>query len=1063
MAIRRRLGWWGRALVVGLLFSGACADEPNVVTPFGEETETSGPPTDLTTGASADDTGGDSTGDDDADGTGDGTGGQGGQGDPCESSEDCMHLCWDPDGDGNGECVEPCGPDCPEGTACADVDIDGMTAEVCVPVPQTFCEPCRTSTDCGGPNDLCVALGGGQFCTTACGDDPRGCPPGFSCGLIGAVGDGQVLMQCIPDNGICCIDGDGDIYGEGSGCYDVDCDDTNAAVHTQADEVCDGFDNDCNGSVDDDVNDCAAADCSLGALGYFETPAESCVDGQCVGEDAFLCDLYTCSDGDEAGDSCATSCDGEDETKCVPTAHCDADVCLPDEPDGGACDEDSDCESAHCQNGFCCDSGDCCSVAEDCPTFGTQNPICTGIDMCQGTVGETVCNGNFICSNTGVSEDDSACDPATQANDCGPYPAVFCTGDVDQVPPTCATDCDSDADCDAAAHCNATTSACEPDVPDGQVCEADSWCTSDHCQNGFCCQSGDCCVTGADCPASYSTDPVCTSQATCQGERDIAVCNANSCATATGVADDSACTSGVVASTCGPYPSVTCMGGSVQNPPECADGCTADIECDTSAYCSAGGVCVPDEPNGGTCVADNQCTSGHCQNGHCCASGDCCATNGDCDAYDEPSECTSESTCQGQRVDGVCSASNECTANTVQDDSGCATIVADDCGPYPSVVCGAGQNQSTPTCPGSCTGDADCDASAHCSAGVCVPDAGQGGFCTTTSECGGGLSCVDNVCCSSACTSTCMACDVPGSVGTCTLIPNGSDPDNECGAISCNDYFNGWAGDNCYDKADVSAASASCNGAGACQSAASRCPSQGQGSVVETCNATCQNPAAGTCTGQTDPVCNNVNPGTNTCGQGVCQNTMNQCQNGAPLTCQPNNAAMGAETCNNLDDNCDGTIDNSSAFSDDFEPNGSCNAYASLGSVGSNATVTYSTQTIYGFGDNDYYRFSINETDSSCQCCDTFCLDEDYRAWIDLTVPPGAGSYVICTATSCGNVNDNCFEVLAGQTGGWIWTFDGGCPGGDSYTMYVRIYGDNSPAYECSPYTLSYHMAPGCY
>jgi hypothetical protein len=97
--------WLGRAFVAAVLWTGGCQDDPTVVTPFGEETETSGPPPALTTGASVDDTGDgtETEGDDDADGTGDGTGGAGGQGDACESHEDCMHLCWDPDGDGNGQ------------------------------------------------------------------------------------------------------------------------------------------------------------------------------------------------------------------------------------------------------------------------------------------------------------------------------------------------------------------------------------------------------------------------------------------------------------------------------------------------------------------------------------------------------------------------------------------------------------------------------------------------------------------------------------------------------------------------------------------------------------------------------------------------------------------------------------------------------------------------------------------------------------------------------------------------------------------------------------------------
>jgi hypothetical protein len=260
----------------------------------------------------------------------------------------------------------------------------------------------------------------------------------------------------------------------------------------------------------------------------------------------------------------------------------------------------------------------------------------------------------------------------------------------------------------------------------------------------------------------------------------------------------------------------------------------------------------------------------------------------------------------------------------------------------------------------------------------------------------------------------------------------------------------------------VGAAAAGCNGSGACQTAASLCPAQPVGAVVETCHATCEQPNLATCTGQVDPICSAVNPGTNTCGVGICENTMNQCQNGAPLECLPDWADAGPETCNDFDDNCDGSVDNG-AFSDGYEPNGSCAAVRTLSQVGSNATVTYDTQTIYGSGDNDYYYFRVEETDSSCQCCDFFCLDEDYRVWIDLEVPSNAGSYILCANTSCGSVDNYCTEVLAGQEGGWIFTFDGACPGGDGYNMYVRVYGDNAPGYECLPYTLSYRMVPGCY
>jgi hypothetical protein len=49
------------------------------------------------------------------------------------------------------------------------------------------------------------------------------------------------------------------------------------------------------------------------------------------------------------------------------------------------------------------------------------------------------------------------------------------------------------------------------------------------------------------------------------------------------------------------------------------------------------------------------------------------------------------------------------------------------------------------------------------------------------------------------------------------------------------------------------------------------------------------------------------NLGTTTCGQGICVRTVNNCVSGVPQTCSP--GPSSTETCNNLDDDCDGTPD----------------------------------------------------------------------------------------------------------------------------------------------------------
>jgi hypothetical protein len=79
----------------------------------------------------------------------------------------------------------------------------------------------------------------------------------------------------------------------------------------------------------------------------------------------------------------------------------------------------------------------------------------------------------------------------------------------------------------------------------------------------------------------------------------------------------------------------------------------------------------------------------------------------------------------------------------------------------------------------------DCVSGYTCSASVCKKDVGQ--VCMVGSECASTF-CVDGVCCNSSCTGPCRKCSLPTTVGTCTNVPNGQDPDNECtgGTGFCN-------------------------------------------------------------------------------------------------------------------------------------------------------------------------------------------------------------------------------------------------------------------------------------
>ncbi|MEZ4432448.1 MAG: MopE-related protein [bacterium] len=72
--------------------------------------------------------------------------------------------------------------------------------------------------------------------------------------VTGADGDPVDAEQCIPANNAgcaSCVDVDGDGYGRGEDCLGSDCDDSNPDVYEGAPELCDGLDNNCNARTDE--------------------------------------------------------------------------------------------------------------------------------------------------------------------------------------------------------------------------------------------------------------------------------------------------------------------------------------------------------------------------------------------------------------------------------------------------------------------------------------------------------------------------------------------------------------------------------------------------------------------------------------------------------------------------------------------------------------------------------------------------------------------------------------------------------------------------------------------
>jgi hypothetical protein len=183
--------------------------------------------------------------------------------------------------------------------------------------------------------------------------------------------------------------------------------------------------------------------------------------------------------------------------------------------------------------------------------------------------------------------------------------------------------------------------------------------------------------------------------------------------------------------------------------------------------------------------------------------------------------------------------------------------------------------------------------------------------------------------------------------------------------------------------------------------------------------------------------------------------------------CPPHCAADVTQNCTvNIDDllavinawgNCPCTLTQ-------YEPNDSCATLTTLQTVGSNQMVSITNSALASTSDVDYFKFQCQETDATCSCCDGgFCLDEDYRVTVTLTVPAGGPAYQLCVTTNCSQLAGTCVSVPAGTTGQRMVVLDGACGGTvDAYDMFVRISA-LAAVTTCQPYQLQYQFEPGCF
>ena len=171
-------------------------------------------------------------------------------------------------------CATPCSDDmgCPSGLACHELTgANGAVGAFCIEPMPTLCQPCDTHVDCNPDtpetNNQCINQGAvGSFCGGHCEPANSECPLGFSCRTFETETPPVTVSQCMPDDALCScsplaisvgattscqLEGEA---GACSGTRTCTADGlSECTAQEQAEEVCNGRDDDCDGLTDEGV------------------------------------------------------------------------------------------------------------------------------------------------------------------------------------------------------------------------------------------------------------------------------------------------------------------------------------------------------------------------------------------------------------------------------------------------------------------------------------------------------------------------------------------------------------------------------------------------------------------------------------------------------------------------------------------------------------------------------------------------------------------------------------------------------------------------------------------
>jgi hypothetical protein len=321
----------------------------------------------------------------------------------------------DGDGHGDGPAIESCA--IPDGFSATDDDCDDTDPTRAPSLPE-LCngidDNCDGSIDeglmsafyidadadgfgAGLPVYSCEAPSGTAATATDCDDGHGGVYPGAAEFCDGLDNDCNSVIDDAPIDGTIYFgDADGDGYGDPaisiSACVtpfgyvdsSTDCDPSRAATYPGALELCDGLDNDCNGSIDDDVPDAPTW--------YADDDDDGHGDGMssvsdCVAPPGMVASSDDCDDDDEEVHPGATELCNHIDDDCDGSIDDDAADRFPiyqDNDDDGYGSETS-ILSCELSDGWAFEGGDCDDDDDDIHPGAKED--CDGQDQdCDGVV-----------------------------------------------------------------------------------------------------------------------------------------------------------------------------------------------------------------------------------------------------------------------------------------------------------------------------------------------------------------------------------------------------------------------------------------------------------------------------------------------------------------------------------------------------------------------------------------------------------------------------------------------------------------------------------------------------